>query len=574
MNIPRVLQTAMAALVLMYPPHKQCMEKFKAVEKEMKTKAFSKEGLSAAAKLDPKEQERQDMADFLTEQIDALEAQIETMETEAESLQSTMKKKKDPAKVERIAELGERTDTHKWHQQKLELILRLLQNGGVDVESIKDVEDGIKYYVENNQEVDFAEDDSLYDELNLEAEEGAFGVATDDHQSSQDSQSMSGDAPESDTGRSTSIPNNTSTITKKNEPAAAAARRPSVQLKSPLPALATLHTSTPATVNGAAPAAMKPAPIPTIPTGQPLKYASAAAAAAASDKSGVGIAPLPPPPGATMARQSSTASPATMASQPVTVQPSPQQPAPPQPAKPIEPPAKSSPAPEVVQAVEPSVKSEPVPPQIQPTQTSLPIQSEKAVSQSKPSAQQTPDSGVALTNGEVTKPEEPEEDVSVYHLPSSLNDLLESFNATKLRVDSHQPIDERMLTASRIRCPSPADAEKPYHYKPQSPYAYTPAHYPQEPLPIFNDERLYSRIDTDTLFYAFYYRQGTFQQYCAAKALKSQSWRFHKQYQTWFQRHEEPKNITEEYEQGTYRFFDYESTWLENILHLPFSILG
>jgi len=31
------------------------METFKAVEKEMKTKAFSKEGLSAAAKLDPKE---------------------------------------------------------------------------------------------------------------------------------------------------------------------------------------------------------------------------------------------------------------------------------------------------------------------------------------------------------------------------------------------------------------------------------------------------------------------------------------------------------------------------------------
>ena len=64
------------------------------------------------------------------------------------------------------------------------------------------------------------------------------------------------------------------------------------------------------------------------------------------------------------------------------------------------------------------------------------------------------------------------------------------------------------------------------------------------------------------LFYAFYYRQNTYQQYLAAKALKSQSWRFHKQYQTWFQRHEEPKAITEDYEQGTYRFFDYESTWL------------
>jgi len=80
-------------------------------------------------------------------------------------------------------------------------------------------------------------------------------------------------------------------------------------------------------------------------------------------------------------------------------------------------------------------------------------------------------------------------------------------------------------------------------------------------MPIFDDPRLYSKVDTDALFYSFYYRQNTHQQYLAAKALKSQSWRFHKQYQTWFQRHEEPKSITEDYEQGTYRFFDYESTW-------------
>ena len=35
----------------------------------------------------------------------------------------------------------------------------------------------------------------------------------------------------------------------------------------------------------------------------------------------------------------------------------------------------------------------------------------------------------------------------------------------------------------------------------------------------------------------------------AAKALKKQSWRFHTKYMMWFQRHEEPKTITDEYEQ-------------------------
>lgn len=157
---------------------------------------------------------------------------------------------------------------------------------------------------------------------------------------------------------------------------------------------------------------------------------------------------------------------------------------------------------------------------------------------------------------------EDDEEESVYHLPSSLADLLESFEETKQRAKSDQAFDQDMLNASRLSCPTPMDAESPNHYRPQNPYAYTPPHYPQEPLGIFDDHRLYSRIDQDSLFYAFYYRQGTYQQYLAAKALKGQSWRFHKQYQTWFQRHEEPKNITEEFEQGTYRFFDYESTWM------------
>ena len=44
--------------------------------------------------------------------------------------------------------------------------------------------------------------------------------------------------------------------------------------------------------------------------------------------------------------------------------------------------------------------------------------------------------------------------------------------------------------------------------------------------------------------------------YLAAKELKKQSWRFHKKYITWFQRHEEPKEIQETYEMGCYRYFD------------------
>lgn len=52
-------------------------------------------------------------------------------------------------------------------------------------------------------------------------------------------------------------------------------------------------------------------------------------------------------------------------------------------------------------------------------------------------------------------------------------------------------------------------------------------------------------------------QQGTYQQYLAARELKKQSWRYHKKYNTWFQRHEEPKVTTDEYETGTYVYFDF-----------------
>lgn len=46
---------------------------------------------------------------------------------------------------------------------------------------------------------------------------------------------------------------------------------------------------------------------------------------------------------------------------------------------------------------------------------------------------------------------------------------------------------------------------------------------------------MFEKLNTDTLFLIFYYQQGTFQQYLAARELKRQSWRYHKKYMTWFQ---------------------------------------
>lgn len=78
----------------------------------------------------------------------------------------------------------------------------------------------------------------------------------------------------------------------------------------------------------------------------------------------------------------------------------------------------------------------------------------------------------------------------------------------------------------------------------------------------------FQRLSTETLFFIFYYMEGTKAQYLAAKALKKQSWRFHTKYMMWFQRHEEPKAITDEYEQVC--FSSLFSLFREIFLHYFF----
>lgn len=113
------------------------MERFKNVEREMKTKAFSKEGLLQREKLDPKEKEKADACDWICATVDELSRQIEMAEAEVETLQGTSKRgKKDHAKVERTNELEHYIERDRWHINRLELILRLLENDQLSPERV------------------------------------------------------------------------------------------------------------------------------------------------------------------------------------------------------------------------------------------------------------------------------------------------------------------------------------------------------------------------------------------------------------------------------------------------------
>ena len=58
------------------------MERFKACENEMKTKAYSKEGLTNSGRLDPREKEKVETSNFISSMLEELERQIESLEAE------------------------------------------------------------------------------------------------------------------------------------------------------------------------------------------------------------------------------------------------------------------------------------------------------------------------------------------------------------------------------------------------------------------------------------------------------------------------------------------------------------
>jgi CCR4-NOT transcription complex subunit 3 len=121
-----------------------------------------------------------------------------------------------------------------------------------------------------------------------------------------------------------------------------------------------------------------------------------------------------------------------------------------------------------------------------------------------------------------------------------------------------------ILEASLRHMPTTSDSDRPKQYLPRNPY-HTPASWPSTPSPIFEDPSFFIKYDTDTLFFIFYFQQGTYQQYLAASQLKKQSWRYHTKYLTWFQRHKDPQVTTDEFEQGTYVYFDYDHSWCQRI---------
>ncbi|KPJ07032.1 hypothetical protein RR48_04052 [Papilio machaon] len=502
------------------------MERFKVVERETKTKAYSKEGLGAAQKLDPAQKEREEMSSWLSSSIDALNLHVDLFESEVESLLVGKKKRLDKEKQDRMEELKVKLEKHRFHIKKLETLLRMLDNMSVEVDQIKRIKDDVEYYIVTSFDSNYDETDCIYDDINGLDEIELSGVglpssATTDSNNSNDSP-----------GSPTSILSGTSPITSpaldalnhstdsidvdKKKKAEELVAKPVKPL--PLRAVNSCAVSNSATnltslLNNSAASTNSINTTGASGTSTPIKLPLA-----------------PSPPHLTHLHQRNNTE--IVENGPVSIAP-------------------------LHNAV---IHQTPL---AQP----LPFHTNAALGVTKlPGCKRIMSGGVAVVVFDQTGLNSSHPDVK----KRVCDAFKREFDERRGRGGGHAgaprafaPTRPRAGTCAcagtcvRARARAHAQRAYPTHQCART-RAASPSYRRQVLLPHSDSVEFFQRLSTETLFFVFYYMEGTKAQYLAAKALKKQSWRFHTKYMMWFQRHEEPKVINEEYEQGTYIYFDYE----------------
>ena len=451
------------------------MERFKVVERETKTKAYSKEGLGAAQKLDPAQQEKDEINQWLSNSINALNLQSEQYESEIESLLASFKKKRDKEKEAQIEKIKSSLMTHRFHIVRLETILRKLDNMTLDVEQIKAIKDDVEYYIEDPEQ--FEDSEIIYDDLDLDSVAETIAlpkVAVEDVVTSTVS-SLSTTSTAPTTSTSTTIASTTNTNANAN---------------------ININTNTTANTNMIT---------------NTNTYTNSIATSATTITTTTTITPAAVP------------TPATAATTTI-------------PAASIKTEGLSN------VAVVDNVKEEKKP--------SIPNAPDNAAAAA--AAEQIATAAALIASQRSSESQTPNQNLTTMIPP-----LLGVAPLGPVSLSKTCCYQLAMLDAAAHHQIYPSDSQRLRLYLPPT-RCQSPAYYPQTALPHSDTAEFFHRLSTETLFFIFYFMEGTKAQYLAAKALKKQSWRFHTKYMMWFQRHEEPKSITDEYEQGTYIYFDYD----------------
>lgn len=500
------------------------MEKFKVCEKETKTKAFSKEGL-AQDRTDPRQKAKAAVGTWVQNRIATLKEQSDEMEAEIESLNSGKRKKRNEENP-RVADLKEKISRHEYHVGMLERVLRAVYNDNVTPEEASDLKESVDYYIESHQDPDFFEDDEMYDSLNLDAIPVLAATTTKKVQK----------PAERDEVETLVTPNDNHNAVKEKKGPTSPRNARGVR-----PATATI--ATPPKTTSAVPPPIRNAVSPKNNRGGDRSPASSNA------QSPQASASLVPSKDTNGHRNPNAPLLSSVVKGAVAVAPTN--------VKTV--PATNSMLPDVNQVphptTAPTLPAEPVT-HAQTSVANVPLRPEPDVVHAVGQGDDDPQHIEESKRGRSVANAGSQQDVQA----TKMNSKIPAANPMLAAVESSKKFMPEAPSAAPRQNPSTRNlgsgTAAPVAASPRNPMA-TPPSFPSVPAPVFDSREVFEQFDPDTLFFIFYYQQGTYQQYLAATELKRQGWRFHKKYLTWFQRHDEPKFSTDEFETGTFIYFDY-----------------
>eukprot|EP01083_Nonionella_stella_P086602 240715_1 len=595
------------------------MERFKICEKETKTKAYSKEALQQIDKQDELTGPKAEIKEWTDGMLDTIRSELEDLEAKLDHFGGNRKKKRfDKEGYESIQETIEH---HQWHIENLEKMFKRLLKDQITHHQVDEIKDSVEYYVESNQEPDFFYDEYVYEPVEVDADPEDFKEESDEDKNYEPTPPPSPKTKRKKSSKDTeAIAKKTSgTKTKKTKKSVT-----KVTSNAPLKIDKTKATAlqrTAAAPRTAVQPKANPAPIVVKPGGASMAsiIKQRAASEQKAKKQSATVAAVKQPTAASVAKAVSAAvvkKQAAVSLQPQVVaslKPSPQKkpqpksvPSTPQQTKqqptasistasmPAKQPAASMPAaakpssqpstPMTLQpAAEPQLqrspfrtevdqfgRSGPNTPLLQPNGLSAAAAlSVSAVSASMPAATASsaaePIAGPVASAASVTASVLGSQSLFDSSFFGSVQSSAVGSASGQVAPPENNPeFNLKMLDVSLRNRPGLQDSERQKTYVPRNPFR-TPDCFTYVPAPTTEDPKMFSKFDTDTLFFIFYFQQGTYQQYLAARELKRQCWRYHKKYLTWFQRHDDPKVTTENFEQGTYVYFDYDSSWCQRI---------
>uniref|UniRef100_A0A914YXS9 CCR4-NOT transcription complex subunit 3 n=1 Tax=Panagrolaimus superbus TaxID=310955 RepID=A0A914YXS9_9BILA len=563
------------------------METFKDIERENKTKPHSKQGLSAEEKLDPREKEKAEAIEWFKTKIRQIQDEVDRTEVKMEAALSAgsgrKRKGKDESSKEKIEELKKHIEGLTYHITNLEVCMRLVTNDQKDPKEVMDVlQDALDNYVDAldpDSDMDPKECDpfGVYEELEIEEYipqlAGVVTTSIDDEKDENSGtrsnnhspfpeerpRNLSNEKPAAPVTTKLSSQQASEERTSISSPPPIATPPPSipynavaagVHLKSPAPVTAAAAPSSPAPTVSAATIVKPPAPAPPTPVSVPV--------------------PISPPSQTSIIRETPVTVPDTVRFQ----HPVPESP------KPIAEPINNVAEPQIPMTPTrpPSLLTQNLPqslmsPQPPPLSSLRSLNLERVIPNSpvlpthssrSNESQITQSSTQSITNAPPTMMEDslirefnPHSDANSDNRSSDIPSWLGVSPLGRRELSADEQMHIKRLEDAHRTMPHRFDSEPQRPAMPRIPYQGFPS-YPQIQQPLFQTLDYYLRLSPETLLFIFYYMEGSKAQLLAAQALKKLSWRFHTKYLMWFQRHEEPKIITDDYEQGSYVYFDFE----------------